>query len=100
MLPCEAGTANFFIEPNGDVYPCNGLEDKYWKEKIGNIREAKSFEEIWRGEQACKVREMVGTAAPVMKKYIRHPLKWVLENKIKTILGKEICLDKIPKYNV
>ena len=26
MLPCEAGSANFFIDPFGDVYPCNGLE--------------------------------------------------------------------------
>ena len=24
MLPCEAGSANFFIDPFGDVYPCNG----------------------------------------------------------------------------
>ena len=24
MLPCEAGSANFFIDPFGDVCPCNG----------------------------------------------------------------------------
>ncbi|HCC51660.1 MAG TPA: radical SAM protein, partial [Porphyromonadaceae bacterium] len=24
MLPCEAGMINFFVEPYGDVYPCNG----------------------------------------------------------------------------
>ncbi len=28
MLPCEAGSANFFIDPWGEVFPCNGLEDK------------------------------------------------------------------------
>jgi MoaA/NifB/PqqE/SkfB family radical SAM enzyme len=39
MLPCEAGNANFFIEPYGDVYPCNGLEDKIWKESMGNIKD-------------------------------------------------------------
>ena len=31
MLPCEAGSANFFIDPFGEVYPCNGLEEKYWQ---------------------------------------------------------------------
>jgi radical SAM protein with 4Fe4S-binding SPASM domain len=110
MLPCEAGTANFFIDPYGDVLPCNGLEEKYWKESMGNIREVKTFEEIWFSDQANKVRElvrtcpkncwMVGTAAPVMKKYIKHPLKWVVKNKIKSMMGKEICTDYIPTCDV
>lgn len=43
MLPCEAGSANFFIEPYGDVYPCNGLEEKYWMKKMGNIRETRTL---------------------------------------------------------
>jgi Fe-coproporphyrin III synthase len=110
MLPCEAGTANFFIEPYGDVYPCNGLEDRIWKESMGNIRDYSNFEDLWFSEQAEKVRGlvrqcpkncwMVGTAAPVMKKYIKHPTKWVVENKIKSLLGKEICIDNIPYFNV
>lgn len=110
MLPCEAGSANFFIDPYGEVLPCNGLEEKYWKESMGNIRNAKTFEEIWFSEQAQKVREivktcpkncwMVGTAAPVMKKYIKHPTKWVVKNKIKSLLGRSICTDFIPIYNV
>ncbi|OJU49669.1 MAG: radical SAM protein [Bacteroidales bacterium 45-6] len=110
MLPCEAGTANFFIEPYGDVYPCNGLEDRIWKESMGNIRDFSTFEELWFSQQAEKVRGlvrecpkncwMVGTAAPVMKKYIRHPLEWVVRNKIKSILGKEISFDDIPWFDV
>lgn len=110
MLPCEAGSVNFFIEPYGDIYPCNGLEDKYWKESMGNIRDFDNFEELWFGEQAQKVRElvktcpkncwMVGTAAPVMKKYIQHPAKWVVKNKIRSLLGKSISKDIIPYYNV
>ncbi len=110
MLPCEAGTANFFIEPYGEVYPCNGLEERYWKESMGNIRGAKSFDEIWNSPQAHKVRErvrtcpkncwMVGTAAPVMKKYIRHPAMWVAKNKLKSMLGKPICVDEIPRCDV
>ncbi|MBP1618378.1 MAG: radical domain protein [Bacteroidetes bacterium] len=110
MLPCEAGTANFFIEPYGDVYPCNGLEDRIWKESMGNIRDFSTFEDLWFSQQAEKVRGlvrecpkncwMVGTAAPVMKKYIRHPVEWVVRNKIKSILGKEISIDDIPWFDV
>ncbi len=110
MLPCEAGLANFFIEPYGDVYPCNGLEDKIWKESMGNIRDFSSFEELWFSPQAQRVRElvsicpkncwMVGTAAPVMKKYLKHPAGWVLKNKLRMIAGKKLCLDEIPYYDV
>lgn len=103
MLPCEAGTTNFFIDPWGEVYPCNGLEEKFWKESMGNIRKA-SFDEIWHSRQAQKVRElvrtcpkncwMVGTAAPVMKKYIKHPALWAIKNKLRVVRGHEPCLDK------
>ncbi len=106
MLPCEAGSMNCFIDPYGEVYPCNGLEERYWKEGMGNIRQVKSFSEIWNSEQAEQVRAkvrkcpkncwMVGTAAPVMKKpaYIRHPLGWVMKNKMRSLLGKPVCIDK------
>ncbi len=110
MLPCEAGTANFFIEPYGEVYPCNGLEERYWKESMGNIREAASFDELWNSPQANRVRDlvrtcpkncwMVGTAAPVMKKYIKHPTAWVVRNKIKSVMGRPVCIDDIPRCDV
>ena len=109
LLPCEAGMVNFFVEPNGDVYPCNGLEKKYWQEKMGNIRETPDFQELWASEQAQKVRSMVrkcpkncwmvGTASPVMKKYFKYPLKWVIKNKLRSLQGKTACLDKC-RYNV
>lgn len=102
MLPCEAGSTNFFIDPWGEVYPCNGLEKKYWKESMGNIRQA-SFAEIWDSEQADRVRAlvarcpkncwMVGTAAPVMKKYVKYPAKWVIKNKWRSLRGLKPCLD-------
>ncbi len=110
MLPCQAGTANFFIEPYGDVYPCNGLEERYWKKSMGNIRNVSTFEELWFGKEAREVRElvstcpkncwMVGTAAPVMKKYIKHPLKWVVKNKVKSMLGRPVCVKEIPHFDV
>lgn len=104
MLPCEAGSANFFIDPFGDIYPCNGLEDKFWKKSMGNIHETPNFMDIWTSEQAQEVRAMVrrcpkncwmvGTASPVMHKYIKYPLKWAIENKLRSLQGKSICLDK------
>ena len=109
MLPCQAGEMNFFVEPYGDIYPCNGLEKKYWKKSMGNIRETPNFKEIWEGEQAEQVRQMVrrcpkncwmvGTASPVMHKYIKYPLKWALKNKLRSLQGKTACLDKC-WYNV
>jgi len=110
MLPCEAGTVNFFVDPYGEVYPCNGLEKEIWKVSMGNIREVNSFEELWFSERADKVRElvkacpkncwMIGTAAPVIKKYVRHVLPWVLKNKLKIMLGKDVDINCIPYYDV
>lgn len=104
MLPCEAGTANFFIDPAGEIYPCNGMEEKYWMESMGNIHEATDFITLWNSPQAEKVRMlvrrcpkncwMVGTASPVMHKYIKYPLKWAIVNKLRSMQGKPVCLDK------
>ncbi|MBN2441629.1 MAG: radical SAM protein [Spirochaetales bacterium] len=92
LLPCEAGSVNFFVDPLGFVYPCNGLEQSIWKEHMGNLAEAESFESLWMSEKAESVRKkvsncpkncwMIGTVAPVMKKDIRIPLLWVLRNKL------------------
>ena len=143
MLPCEAGMANFFIDPWGEVMPCNGLETRMdgkkekmdgddetvaeYNEKLaadpanvsndklkpadsdtpktwsmGNIHDA-DFMTIWNSEQAAKVRAkvrkcpkncwMVGTASPVMHKYIKYPLKWAIMNKLRSMQSKPACLD-------
>lgn len=103
MLPCEAGSANFFIDPWGEVYPCNGLEEKFWKQSMGNIHQS-DFMTIWQSPEAQEVRQkvrccakncwMVGTASPVMKKYIKYPASWAFHNKIRSLMGKPACLDK------
>ena len=77
---------------------------------MGNIRDYNSFEDLWFSDQAEKVRSlvrtcpkncwMVGTAAPVMKKYIQHPTKWVVKNKIRSLLGIPVTKEIIPYYNV
>ncbi len=95
FLKCEMGTEACFLDPDGDVLACNGMDIKV---SMGNIKE-KTFDDIWNSEQANKVRNMVktcnkqcwmvGSAAPVMKKYIYIPAAWVLKNKLHVMLNKE-----------
>jgi Fe-coproporphyrin III synthase len=85
LLPCEMGTDVFFMDPYGEVYPCNGMN---WS--MGNIKKH-SFNDIWNGEKAKEVRNkvktcnkncwMVGSAAPAIKKEKMRVLKWILKNK-------------------
>jgi radical SAM protein with 4Fe4S-binding SPASM domain len=109
MLPCEAGSMNFFIDPYGEVYPCNGLEEKYWMDSMGNIRKADNFEDIWFSQRAEQVRQkvatcpkncwMVGTASPVMHKYVKKIAPWIVRNKLRSIAGRPIA-DSAPYFNV
>lgn len=102
LLPCKAGTENFFVDPWGEIRPCNGLEESIWIDSMGNLNK-NSFDEIWNGQKARDIRKkveacrkncwMIGTAAPVMKKRLHIPLQWVLKNKYRSITGKRICLD-------
>ncbi len=106
LLPCEAGTENFFIDPCGDVLPCNGMEKKYWFETFGNIKHCDTFEQLWTSDHAERIRSlvsrcpkncwMIGTASPVMHKYIRYPLKWVITNKFRSLIGRQVDIDCMP----
>lgn len=103
LLPCEAGTENFFIDPFGRVLPCNGMEEDKWFDTFGNIKEVSSFEELWNTDKAKEIRNhvkhcpkncwMIGTASPVIKKYPEEPMKWILKNKLRSMQGKTICLE-------
>lgn len=96
LLPCEVGTDVFCLDPFGNIMPCNAMEMS-----MGNIKE-KTFSEIWFSEEAAKVRKavkeckkecwMVGSVAPAMKKRIMIPALWILKNKLRLALGKEIEL--------
>jgi len=110
MLPCEAGTENFFVDPFGNVLPCNGMEESCWFDTMGNLNDAESFEELWNSEQAARVREkvancpkscwMIGSASPVIKKYIRQVAPWVIKNKLKVLRGGKVDTSCIPFYHV
>ena len=101
-LPCEVGTDMFFVDPFGNVLPCNGSDAPMI---MGNLHE-RSFGEIWHGQRAAEVRAqvkectkqcwMIGSAAPAMKKNIRIPALWIVRNKLKMMKQREpVCLDRI-----
>lgn len=94
LLPCDMSFDTFFIDPYGDVMPCNGTRDK---EVMGNLSE-QSWDELWNSEQAENVRKkvrlcnrncwMIGSVSPAMHKYIWKPAIWVFRHKIKGLFMK------------
>ncbi len=95
-IECGAGTDTFFLDPWGRVLACNGSEEPLI---MGDLN-VQSFEEIWNGERARKIREIVrncdrgcwmtGTAVPAMRREPMKPLLWVLRNKWRLMQGKGI----------
>ncbi|MBO5050235.1 MAG: radical SAM protein [Oscillospiraceae bacterium] len=88
LLPCDMSFDTFFIDPYGDVMPCNGTKEK---QVMGNLNQ-KSWEELWSSPEAEEVRAkvrccdrncwMIGSASPAMHKYIYKPFWWVVRHKI------------------
>ena len=93
LLPCDMSFDTFFIDPYGDVMPCNGTKDK---EVMGNLNN-QSWHEIWSSLDAETVRKkvrhcdrdcwMIGSVSPAMRKYILTPSLWVFTHKINNLLG-------------
>ena len=97
LLPCGAGTDIVFIDPYGEIYPCNALS-----ESMGNIRK-NSFEQVWNSPRANEIRGMVskcqrncwmvGTSRPAIKKNLLTASHWVLKNKLRLFWGKDVLWD-------
>jgi radical SAM protein with 4Fe4S-binding SPASM domain len=97
MLACGAGTDMFFLDPYGEIRPCNGMDKGTKENSMGNLKE-KTFEEIWNSEQARSIRRgvlncskncwMIGTASPAMKKELLKPAAWVIVHKTKSLFNK------------
>ena len=51
LLPCDMSFDTFFIDPYGDVMPCNGTKEK---EVMGNLN-SQSWDELWNSEQAEEI---------------------------------------------
>jgi len=92
---CSAGTAFFYMHPNGDIFP-----DMVLDKKFGNLEEL-PFNEIWFGEEAEEFRKwiadvhncsnqcwMVCTVAPWMRNNKFKLILWIIKNKLNSHLGK------------
>lgn len=88
LLPCEMSEAGFFIDPYGDVLPCNGMAEKA---VMGSLIE-QDWDSLWNSPQADAVRDqvrhcerncwMIGSASPAMHKRIWVPGAWILRHKL------------------
>jgi len=95
LLQCDMAFDTFFIDPYGDVMPCNGTKEK---KVMGNLNE-QTFEELWNSKQADGVRNevrccdrqcwMIGSVSPAMHKYIYKPFFWVLKHKFLRFFKKK-----------
>ena len=87
LLPCDMSFDTFFIDPYGDVMPCNGTKEK---KVMGNLNE-QSWDELWNSPEANDVRTkvrccdrncwMIGSVSPAIHKYIWKPAWWVIKHK-------------------
>jgi Fe-coproporphyrin III synthase len=109
LLACKSGYECAFIDPWGDVFACNVRPDLY----MGNLG-MQPWQEITSGQKALQVLEevnncqqncwMVGTAKTAMRnprftKLPRlKPLAWVIHNKIRLLLGKNIDFQHYVDY--
>jgi len=86
LLRCSMALDSFFLDPLGEVRPCNVME-----ETMGNLKE-KSFNEIWNGEKAEEIRKevrvckkncwMIGNVSQQMKSHLLEPMKWIVRAKL------------------
>jgi MoaA/NifB/PqqE/SkfB family radical SAM enzyme len=84
-LQCTMATDSFFIDPYGNVRPCNVLNMPF-----GNIKH-KPFNKIWDSAEADEVRRcvescqrncwMIGSVGHLMRQNIWVPLFWIVRNK-------------------
>lgn len=97
LLPCDMAFDTFFIDPYGDVMPCNGTKEK---EIMGNLK-LQDWDELWNSNEAKEIRNkvrkcnrncwMIGSVSPAMHKYIAIPLIWVIRHKFFKI-GKKYSM--------
>jgi Fe-coproporphyrin III synthase len=84
-LKCTMASDSFFIDPFGDVRPCNVMNYPF-----GNIKE-KTFPEIWNGPEASEARQrvsccdrncwMIGSVGHLIRRKLWVPVFWIARNK-------------------
>jgi MoaA/NifB/PqqE/SkfB family radical SAM enzyme len=109
LLPCKHGYESVFIDPWGDVFACNVRPDLF----MGNLV-TQTWEDIISGPKAHKVLEQVDKCqqncwmAGVAKSAMRNPrftklprlkpLVWVVNNKTRLLLGKNVDFQHYVDY--
>ena len=97
--PCGALSDFFFIDPWGNVTPCNGSSEEW---KLGNIKED-SLENILASDKAREAMEKVRNCKRNCTFIVteRHdmvrrpwvPIMWILKNKWRIRKGQDLCWD-------
>jgi MoaA/NifB/PqqE/SkfB family radical SAM enzyme len=94
--PCGALKDFFFIDPWGNVIPCNGSEEEWI---LGNIKDS-SFEEIMNSQHAKDILLRISKCERNCTFIVteRHdmlrrpwiPIKWVIDNKLRIMKGENL----------
>jgi len=94
VLGCRAGRDSFFLDPEGNVYPCLTTN-----RQMGNLRE-QEFGEIWSSDAAERVRRavdvcrepcwMICTARAAMKHRPMKPAAWIVRNWGRILTGRRV----------
>ncbi len=95
--PCNAGSLFFYLNREGNIYPCQFLD-----KEMGNLKND-SFSAIWKSKLAHKVRQdvkkcnlncwMICTVRPEIKNNPFQAVNWIFINKLKSaFLNYHFCL--------
>jgi Fe-coproporphyrin III synthase len=84
ILPDYSGKFNIFIDPRGDVYPCDVSSDK-----IGEFSDLKNIKS--GVDENCHKSWMVCTARQSIKKHWMKVSLWIVVNKLKNIFLTFYC---------
>jgi MoaA/NifB/PqqE/SkfB family radical SAM enzyme len=76
ILPDYSGELNCFIDPKGDIYPCDVSTIV-----IGNLK--KGFDLTEEKDYVCQHSWMICTARQAIKKHWKEALWWVLKEKMR-----------------
>jgi Fe-coproporphyrin III synthase len=92
-LACTMGEDACFIDPFGEVLPCNGMDSPI---SFGNLKR-QSWDEIWSGPHAAGVRRcarccgkncwMIGNASEPIKQHKFAVMRWIAARRIPALAG-------------
>ena len=85
-MKCTMASDSFFIDPYGDIRPCNVMDHPF-----GNIKRT-PFNEIWTSPEADEARRkvgactencwMIGSVGHLMRRHPWKPLAWIARHKL------------------